>query len=463
MASKLYRCPVCLREFAEGESRCGHDATLMLTTEVAPGSARPVEPADPLVGTIVDGKYRLDAPLGRGSMGVVYRATHLQLDRAVAVKIMLESLLDMTGGFERFQREARAIARLKHGNIVTIHDFGGASDIGAYLVMEYLEGRTLRQIVAERGALSVELSIAVMRQVASAVQAAHEAGILHRDLKSENIFLEGHRGDASHVKVLDFGIAKLLDTSDRAGQNLTEEGAIIGTPGYMSPEQAAGGRADVRSDVYSLGCILYEMLTGRLPFVAPSIPALLQMHLTEEPVVPSELDAEVPAEMDAVVLRALAKWPEDRYQSARDLDEALAAISPARAHARQEPAEILAVLPFAAAAGDDVAERVGEEVAEALASSLAAMAHVRVVRPIERPLDGLADEDPVAGGRALGATGVLTGRVAARGDRVSVAVEFYEAESGWHLWGVQYTRHTSQLRDLEPEILRDVAEKLRLR
>jgi TolB-like protein len=482
MEPNRYRCPICLREFAEGDSRCGHDSTLLLVTEVAP-NVRPAAPADPLVGTIVDGKYRLDALLGRGGMGVVYLATHLQLDRAVAIKIMLESVLAMAGGFERFQREARAIARLKHGNIVMIHDFGGAPDVGAYLVMEHLEGRTLRQIVADRGMLTVELSIAIMRQVCSAVQAAHGAGILHRDLKSENIFLEGAHDDVAHVKVLDFGIAKLLVTSERAGQNLTEEGAIIGTPGYMSPEQAAGGRADVRSDVYSLGCILYEMLTGRLPFVAQSIPALLQMHLMEDPVVPSATAPSVPPELDAVVLRTLAKWPENRYQSARELDEALAAVPPVRARkgrtsplsteavpgalagdeiVADEALESIAILPFTAIDGDAGAEMVGEGIAESLATSLAALPRVRVTRPIERPVGEGTAEDPVAAGRALDVAGVLTGRVGAQGERISVAVEYYEVESGWHLWGLQYTCPVSNLPELRQELLRDIVKKLRL-
>ncbi len=483
--SKRYRCPVCHEEFGENDQRCSHDSTLVFVTDAGPGS-EPRPSQEPHIGTVLDGKYRIDALLGRGGMGAVYQGTHVQLDRTVAVKLMLESVLAMAGGYERFKREARAIARLKHANIVTIYDFGGGPETGAYLVMEHLEGRTLAQILRQEGAQPPEFAIAVMRQVCSAVHAAHEAGILHRDLKSENIFLEGDVKDASHVKVLDFGIAKLLDTTDRTNQNLTEEGAIIGTPGYMSPEQAAGGAADVRSDVYSLGCILYETLTGRLPFTAPTIPALLQRYLRESPTPPSVYAPAIPPDLDQIILHALGKWPEDRYQTVRELEAALAKTAPANRHkgktlplspdAIPAPTEIpetvavlppslmpdddsLAVLPFEGENDDPGAEFLGEGLAERLIASLSALPRLRIVRVVS-PAGGA---DPVDVGRGFGVRAAITGRVSIKGDRVSLAVEFYDVESAWHLWGVRYSRAVADLHELSDELLRDVVEKMRLR
>jgi DNA-binding winged helix-turn-helix (wHTH) protein/tetratricopeptide (TPR) repeat protein len=288
---------------------------------------------DALLGQILDGKYRLDALLGQGGMGVVYLATQLELDRAVAVKLVRSDLVSDRTGAERFRGEAKTVARLRHPHIVTVFDFGVAAEAGAYLVMEMLEGRSLRDEIEARDRLPTGVAVEIARQVCSALEAAHEAGVVHRDVKPENIFLEQKRGvPALSAKVLDFGIATLeavagsQDTSPRPD-------AGVGTPRYMSPEQCDGGEADARSDLYSLGCVLYETLTGRPPFRSESVSALMIKHAHEKPAPPSRYEPTVDRELEAVVLKALAKRPEERFQTAADMARALERVGGATAAA----------------------------------------------------------------------------------------------------------------------------------
>jgi non-specific serine/threonine protein kinase len=273
-------------------------------------------------GTVVDGKYRIDEPLGAGGMGAVYRASHLQLERTVALKVIRADLLSEPAMAERFRREAVAVARLRHPNIVTVFDYGVAAGVGAYIVMECLRGHSLRLELERRARLEVREALVLIGQVIDAIAAAHEAGIVHRDLKPENIFLEaGRRGVA--VKVLDFGLAQFTEGATPLRTALTLRGAALGTPTYMAPEQCRGEEADARSDVYALGCLVYEMLTGRPPFVAPTVEGLLYLQVHEPPRPPGELLPEIDPPLEKAILRALAKAPGERHQSANAFARAL--------------------------------------------------------------------------------------------------------------------------------------------
>jgi len=284
-------------------------------------------PADPLLGQTLDDKYRLDAQLGVGGMGTVYRARHLLIDRPVAVKVLNPRFVEDEAARTRFRREARAAGRLQHTNAVTVTDFGQTQDGYVYIVMELLEGRTLRDILAKEAPLEAARSVSLMLQISAAVAAAHEAGIIHRDLKPANIFIVQRAEVPSVVKVLDFGIAKLAAESldDDEPKTLTQVGAMIGTPRYMSPEQCDGVELTPAADVYSLGVILYEMLTGTVPFSGSTPLAIAMKHTSELPRRPREFVASIPAALEDVVLHALEKKPERRPANAAEFRHELLA------------------------------------------------------------------------------------------------------------------------------------------
>ena len=269
---------------------------------------------DPLIGRTFDDKYRVEERLGMGGMGAVYRAAHLRLEQPVALKVMNPHLLASHEARARFLREARTAGLVQHPNAVNVTDYGETQDGHVYLVMDFLEGSSLRQIITAEAPLDPARAVSLMAQISAAVAAAHDAGVIHRDLKPSNIFIEQRKDAPPTVRLLDFGIAKLLvdDVNDlEAQQYRTGGGAILGTPRYMSPEQSEGEVLTTASDVYSLGVMMYEMLTGVTPFVGNNL-ALIVKHNTEAPRPLREIVPGVPAPLEEVVLHALAKSPANR-------------------------------------------------------------------------------------------------------------------------------------------------------
>jgi serine/threonine protein kinase len=269
---------------------------------------------DTLIGYTIDGKYRMDTKLGAGGMGTVYRATRLLIGDSVAVKLLHAEQVGDAQAVERFRREAQAAARLKHQNAVTIYDFGVSDDGLVYLVMELVEGLSLRDIIKLQGPLTPTAAAEIFRQACAALDEAHRNNIIHRDIKPDNIMVNSTPAGVT-VKVLDFGIAKLRDLATTAN-NLTQTGSVVGTPHYMSPEQCLGEELDHRSDIYSLGVVLYEALTGILPFNSPTSAAIVVQQVTQLPPPLRSINLSISPFVEAVVLRALEKPRNARPQTA---------------------------------------------------------------------------------------------------------------------------------------------------
>ena len=303
------RCPACDRRFPAAFKVCPHDATPL---------ADAPDDEDPMIGAVLGGSYEVIRMVGEGGMGRVYEARHQRLTtKRFAVKMLHPDLARQPEVVTRFQREAEASSVLTHPNVVDVFDVSSSADGRPYIVAELLQGEELGNHLDRVGRMTPAAAAHVVRQVAAALGAAHAAGIVHRDVKPENVFLTG---DHAHVKVLDFGISKVGDNND----GLTKTGTVMGTPDYMAPEQARGDKVDARADIYAAGAILYRAVTGKKPFEGLEDPmATLTAVLTQEPPRPSELNPGIPLSLELVIQRAMAKNPAERFQTMAELDLSL--------------------------------------------------------------------------------------------------------------------------------------------
>lgn len=307
------RCPKCHREFPAQSVICDADSTLLMLVQ-----------EDTLLNAFLGEKYRVINEVGRGGMSVVYKGIHEAVDREVAIKILQSQLVSDPTSVKRFQQEAQAASLLRHENIIKMYDFG-IHDGRPYLVMDFLTGDSLSDIIRRDNQVDCERAIRIFVQATDALAHAHRHGVIHRDLKSSNIMLVDEPGKPDIAKVVDFGIAKLLPNSGRQSQNLTQTGEIFGSPIYMSPEQCMGHILDARSDIYSMGTMVYEALTGYPALMGKTIVETMEMQVRETPRPFAEIrpDLQLPKELETIVLRALEKKPDNRYQSMEEFRDAL--------------------------------------------------------------------------------------------------------------------------------------------
>ncbi len=489
------KCPHCHSEVGEDSqfcSKCGTRVSSAGSGSSATRTIRTTTTLDTLVGTTLAGKYQIESEIGRGGMGVVYRAQDLKLKRPVALKFLPPDFASDPETRERFVVEAQAAAALSHPNICTIYEVGEAEEL-SYIAMEFVEGQSLRQKI-KIGPLKPEEATDIAAQVAGGLAEAHKKGIIHRDVKAANIMVTPQ----GQAKVMDFGLAKL-----RGGSSLTKTQTTLGTVAYMSPEQARGKTLDSRTDIWSLGVVLYEMLTGKLPFRGDHDQAVIHAIAHEEPEPLRKEKSSLTAEFENVVGQALAKKPADRYQTMDEFREDLEAVAeglkPLRAKRRRVPQRILgirkthaypalagllvtgvlaalfvfpkrgqaldsiAVLPFENVSADPNMDYLCDGIAETIINKLSQLSGFKTVinRSSAFSFKGKA-VDPRKVGRELGVKAILLTRLSRTGDRLTVSPTLVRASDGGQIWGQRYERGSGDALALEENITASVVQALRL-
>jgi eukaryotic-like serine/threonine-protein kinase len=428
------------------------------------------------------GRYQVQERLGKGGMGEVYKALDTQLNRPVALKILLEKYSEDETCIKRFEQEARAVSQLNHPHILTVYDIGTVGR-RTFIATEFVDGQTLRKRL-QSGAIDLNDILEIAFQIADALVAAHRAAILHRDIKPENIML---RNDG-HVKLLDFGLAKLIDPSQAVTQ--TMPGVILGTPQYMSPEQARGIPVDVRTDIWSLGVVLYEMVTGVCPFSGSTVDEVIDNVLNKEPPSISAYKPDIQPELKLIITRAMSKNIKDRYESLShvvfDLKRAqhsLMSASPANYTTVRDnaPAPVsskatrsskgrlrktiksLAILPFTNETNDPKADYLSDGITETIINNLAQLPQLRVMSRTSVFRFKGTDLSPAAIGQELGVGAVLTGKLLRVQARLIVQTELVDIVDGSQIWGFRYDVKSIRVFEIEQKIASEISEKLQLK
>jgi eukaryotic-like serine/threonine-protein kinase len=405
------------------------------------------------------GPYEIRAPLGAGGMGEVYRARDTRLKRDVAIKVLPQTTANDPTALARFRREAQAVAALQHPNILALYDVG-VEHATTFAVMELLEGETLRARISD-SPVPWRKAVAIGVEIAEGLAAAHAKGVIHRDLKPENVFLTRD----GRVKILDFGLARYRPSGpqhDDTGATMdTEPGTIMGTAGYMSPEQVRGEPTGASSDLFALGCVLHEMIAGRRAFAGRSSAETMAAILTAQPPPLTDLVREVPPELERWITHCLEKDPAVRSQSARDLAFALRTLL-GGAPAHPKAIASLAVLPFFSAGDNPDSEYLCDGITETIINGLAQLPGLRVLAR-STVFRHKGDVDPIQVGYTLCVGAVLTGRVFQRGEILVIGAELVDVASGSQLWGQHYKRKLADIFEIQDDIATELCENLRLK
>jgi len=407
--------------------------------------------------------YRIEERIGGGGMGVIYRAVDTRLERVVAVKFLTSRLTGNEQAKDRFLQEARAASAIDHPNICTIYEIGEAEDGELYLVMAYYEGKTLSELLRERGPLPVDEALDVVRQTLTGLARAHEAGIVHRDIKPGNLMLTPY----DDVKILDFGLAKLTGRLD-----LTQTGFVHGTAAYMAPEQARGQRTDHRCDVWATGVVLYEMLAGRAPFRAENPAAILYAVVNEEPEPVTSFRPDVPPEVENMLAAAMQKEPDFRYQTARDFLADLEGPPPSFSSpptlafprpGKPAPVRSILVLPFSNVSGENDWDYFSDGLTDEVITDLSGIESLRVIsRTSAMQLKGSA-KDIRTIGRELSVQYILEGAIRIRGDALRLTAKLVDAGRDVNIWADKFSGELDDVLEIQEQLSRQIVGALKIK